>query len=133
MTSVAKDFRLQKVLIYFLLGFFLLFFVVGFLDLGGWVMISVLAPFLFLSIVLLTAGLMIKRPNQSKSFIIGTGISGIIFSLGVTYGIFGIWGYYEINDMVYIGNVMLSFIGFLMGATGSLYFMPKGDQQSESD
>ena len=130
MNSDIKDLELCRWLIYFQCGLFILFFVVGFLDLGGWLLLTLMVPFLFLAIVLLILALKIKQPNPSIGWIMVTAIAAIIFSLGMSYGIFGIWGYYEINDYLYVSNVGISLVGFLIGAAGSLYFLHRKDHQS---
>ena len=117
----------HKSLIYSLLSLFTVFFIAGFLDLNGKLLLSVIFLLFLGAIIFLMSVLGSNTTGKMRTWYLTTAIAAIVFSLGVSYGILGIWGYFEINDLIYVGSVAIAMIGFLAGTIGSLIFSHKPD------
>ncbi|NND15188.1 MAG: hypothetical protein HKN89_02545 [Eudoraea sp.] len=113
-----------KRILYGLLLFFLIFFIVGFFNVGGKVLLGTLIPFVLLSLFLLFVipGL---ETLALKNYLWLTAIAAIVFSGGVAYGILGIWGFFEVDNRIYLGTVMIAWAGFLLGLIESFIHLKK--------
>ena len=60
------------------------------------------------------------RVRRERPFLLLAGLGAATFVAGVLYGTFGMMGFYEINDLVYLTVVVGSGLGTVVGAAGSL-------------
>ena len=121
-----KDQKRLRVSVIGLIALLILFFLAGALDLGGKPLFVLMLLFLAMGAVTTIQTLVSKADGKLNTFLLLTGFSAIIFALALLYGIAGIWGFYEINDVVYLTSAILSFAGFVTGVIGSLILMKKG-------
>lgn len=114
-----------KRIVYGLIGLFALFFITGFLDLGGKTLLVIILLYFVLGIILNICIFRSKPEGKPRASLLLTGVAVAVFSMGVTYGILGIWGLYPINDIVYLTSVIASWSGFLFGAIWSILELRK--------
>ena len=112
--STSKRRALAKRILYGLLCFFLLFCLIGFFDVGGKVLLGFLAPLLLFAFFLafIIPGI---EPKTLRNYLWLTVLGTIGFTAGVAYGVMGIWGWFEVDNKIYLGGVMLSWAAFLLG------------------
>ena len=105
---------LAKRILHGLLLFFLIFCAIGFFDVGGKVLLGSLVPFVLLALFLafITPG---TEPKILRNYLWLTALGSIAFTAGVAYGVMGIWGWFEVDNKIYLGGVMLSWAAFLLG------------------
>lgn len=122
--GISKRRAVIKRILYGLLLFFLIFFIVGFFNVGGKVMLGTLIPFVLLALFLffIIPGL---ESAPLRSYLRLTAIAAVVFSGGVAYGVVGIWGVFEIDNRIYLGTVMLSWAGFLLGLIESFIHLKR--------
>lgn len=123
---------IAKRILYGLLIFFLGFCVIGFFEVGGRVLLGSLVPFLLLALFLffVTPGI---APVKLRNYLLLTALGAIGFTAGVTYGVMGIWGWYEVDNKIYLGSVMLSWAAFLLGLIESFVHMRKARRKERMD
>ena len=122
--SITRRRAIIKRILYGLLLFFLIFFIVGFFDVGGKVLLGTLIPFVLLALFLFFIIPGIETPVLKK-YLWLTSITAVVFSGGVAYGVLGIWGFFEVDNRVYLGSVMLAWAGFLLGLIESFIHLKK--------
>jgi len=122
--SITRKRAIIKRILYGLLLFFLIFLIVGFFNVGGKVLLGTLIPFVLLALFLFFIIPGMESPVL-KNYLWLTAITAVIFSAGVAYGVLGIWGFYEIDNRVYMGSVMLAWAGFLLGLIESFVHLKK--------
>ncbi len=122
--SITRRRAIIKRILYGLLLFFLIFFIVGFFDVGGKVLLGTLIPFVLLALFLFFIIPGIETPVL-KNYLWLTAIAAVVFSGAVAYGVLGIWGFFEIDNRVYLGSVMLAWAGFLLGLIESFIHLKK--------
>ena len=117
-----------KRLVYGLITLFILLFLSGILDIGGKLLFALILLYFVLSVAINVLIFKSKPEGKLKVFLLLTGISSVVFSLGIIYGILGIWGFYSINDLIYLSSVIASWIGFMTGALGSIILLKNSDR-----
>lgn len=117
----SKTFGLHRPIIYIQILIFFSIFICGFLDLGGLPLLFLTLLFLISGVILLLRSKTNAHDHRRNKFLFLTAFSAILFSLGLAYGIYGIWGYCEIHDIIYIGIVAIGWLGFMIGAGMSLF------------
>jgi|GEM_PF-2679802 len=122
--SITRRRAIIKRILYGLLLFFLIFFIVGFFDVGGKVLLGTLIPFVLLALFLFFIIPGIETPVLKK-YLWLTAIAAVVFSGAVAYGVLGIWGFFEIDNRVYLGSVILAWAGFLLGLIESFIHLKK--------
>ena len=122
--SITRKRAIIKRILFGLLLFFLIFLIVGFFDVGGRVLLGTLIPFVLLALFLFFIIPGLETPVL-KSYLRLTAIAAVVFSAGVAYGVLGIWGFFVIDNRVYLGSVMLAWAGFLLGLIESFIHLRK--------
>lgn len=122
--SITRKRAIIERLLYGLLLFFLIFFIVGFFNVGGKVLLGTLIPFVLLSLFLFFIIPGLETPVL-KNYLWLTAIAAVVFSASVAYGVLGIWGFFEVDNRVYLGSVMLAWAGFLLGLIESFIHLRK--------
>ena len=112
--------RKLKRLVIGLAVLFILFYLIGFLSEIENLFLLPLIPFLLLGIYLIQQTFVLSIEGKLKMFLLLTGFSSLLFSIGVMYGVMGIWGFYTIVDAVYLIALITSMSGFIIGMTRSL-------------
>lgn len=112
--SITRRRAIAKRILYGLLFFFLLFCVVGFFNVGGKVLLGLLAPFMLMALFLAFINPGIK-PLILQNYLWLTAVGAFGFTGGVAYGVIGIWGWFEVDNKIYLGTVMLAWAAFLLG------------------
>lgn len=111
-------------ILYGLLLFFAVFFVIGFFNVGGKVLLASLVPFVLLALLLVFVTPAI-RPIILRNYLWLTAIGALLFTAGVAYGVLGIWGVFEVDNKIYLGTVLLSWACFLLGLIESFVHLRK--------
>ena len=106
--------------IYSLIVLFVAVFVIGFLPGPSNLFLLPLMLYFGVAMVLLSLTLRSVVGGRLKRFLLLTGCSAVGFSAGVLYGAAGMWGFYSINDPVFLTLVIGSTVGFAVGTAGSL-------------
>ena len=117
--------RLRRV-VWGLVLLLIIFFLGGFLDFGAGSLLIIVLLYFGLGIVLNVSVVKSGAKGKLRLYLLLTGISSTVFSLGVTYGIVGIMGYYTINDFLYLSSVIIAFLAFVIGTICSLFWLNKG-------
>jgi len=122
--NISRRRAVIKRILYGLLLFFLIFFFIGFFNVGGKVLLGTLIPFVLLALFLffIIPGI---ETAPLRNYLWLTAIAAVVFSGGVAYGILGVWGFFEIDNRVYLGSVMLAWAGFLLGLIESFIHLKK--------
>jgi len=126
--SITRRRAIAKRILYGLLFFFLLFCAIGFFDVGGKVLLGALLPFVLLSLLLafVSPGM---KPIALRNYLWLTATGALIFTAGVTYGILGIWGFFEVDNKIYLGTVMLAWAAFLLGLIESFVYLRRAKRK----
>lgn len=126
--SITRKRAIAKRILYGLLLFFLVFCAIGFFDVGGKVLLGFLVPFLLfaLFLIFITPGI---EPIKLRNYLWLTALGAIGFTAGVTYGVMGIWGMFEVDNKIYLGSVMLSWAAFLLGLIESFVHLRKAKRK----
>lgn len=118
-----------KYFFYGLLVSFCLVFINGFFEFGGKSLLVVISLFLISAIVLLIQTLKSTIKGNLKAFLTIASCAAIGYSIGVIYGVLGIWGYYKINDLFFFGAVIISLMCFTVGSLGTIISFRKTEDE----
>ena len=114
--------RIKK-LVFGLIGLFVIFFLFGFLDIGGMALLITMLLYFAIGVALISYVIKSKARGKLRVYLLIAAISSLVFACGVSYGIMGILRAYRINDSIYISSVTISAIGFIAGGIGSLVLL----------
>ena len=116
--NIPRKRAIAKRIIYGLLFFFIAFCIIGFFNVGGKVLLGTLVPFLLLALFLafIIPGI---EPRILRRYLWLTITGAILFTLGVAYGVLGIWGMFKVDNKIYLGTVVLAWAAFLLGLVES--------------
>ena len=120
-----------KRILYGLLFFFLVFCVIGFFNVGGKVLLGLLAPFMLLALFLAFINPGIEPPTL-RNYLWLTAIGAFAFTAGVAYGVMGIWGWFEVDNKIYLGTVMLAWAAFLLGLIESFVHLRRAKRKERT-
>ena len=128
--SSNRSRALAKRVLYGLLCSFIFFCGIGFFEVGGKVLLGSLVPLLLFAIFLafITPGI---EPKPLRNYLWLTLLGALGFTAGVAYGIMGIWGWYEVDNKIYLGSVMLSWAAFLLGLIESFVHLRKARRKEQ--
>lgn len=125
-----KNIRRIKIIVYGLVVSFILIFINGFLSLGGKSLLAFDLLYFVLGVTLLLQIFKSDVEGKLKGLLLLTGFSSLGFSAGIAYGVFGIWGFYSINNPIYLGLTIVSWIGFIIGVIGSFVLLKNEGRQN---
>ena len=126
--STTRRRAVAKRILYGLLLFFILFCAIGFFDVGGKVLLGSLAPFMLLALFLAFINPGIK-PLILRNYLWLTALGAFGFTAGVAYGVMGIWGWFEVDNKIYLGTVILAWGFFLLGLIESFVHLRKAKRK----
>ena len=119
----SNEQNLLKRILIGMIAFFALVFLVSLIPKAENVFLLPLLFFFLLGLSLMYKSSSSKPEGRLKSFLWVTGISSLVFSLGLLYGVLGMWGYYDINDPLFLGSVIAGVLAFIIGAIGTLLLL----------
>lgn len=126
--SRSRRRAIAKRILYGMLFFFLLFCLIGFFDVGGRVLLGSLVPFILLALFLAFISLG-TEPHVLRNYLWLTALGAFGFTAGVAYGVMGIWGWFDVDNKIYLGAVILSWASFLLGLIESFVHLRKAKRK----
>lgn len=124
MESSSRRRAIAKRILYGMLLFFIIFFVIGFFNVGGRVLLASLVPFALLALFLAFVTPAVQ-PIVLRNYLWLTAFGAVFFTAGVAYGVLGIWGLFKVDNKIYLGTVLLSWAAFLLGLIESFVHLRK--------
>lgn len=126
--SGSRRRAIAKRILYGMLFFFLLFCLIGFFEVGGRVLLGSLVPFILLALFLafISPG---TEPHVLRNYLWLTALGAFGFTAGVAYGVMGIWGWFDVDNKIYLGTVILSWALFLLGLIESFVHLRKAKRK----
>jgi len=104
---------------YILLVNFVLIFINGLFNFGGNSLLVFSLIYLIFGIILIFQTFKTYLYRKFKVYLLLTGFGASFYAVSIIYGVFGVKGFYAINNPIYLTTTILSFGFFSFGVIAS--------------